>query len=111
MQNHSCRSFLLDGVGGKVKSTVRREVMSKGKDSLVVQNCESFVQAAKKLLKSTSIIHIDRAAIETYKESQPFNNVLGVKGIFKMHVIEVSVSETKLCQNCTFRKWHCRIFI
>ena len=100
-----------DGVGGKVKSTVRRKVMSKRKDSLVVQDCESFVQAAKKLLKSTSIIHIDRAAIETYKESQPFNNVLGVKGIFKMHVIEVSVSETKLCQNCTFRKWHCRIFI
>ena len=78
--------------------------MSKGKDSLVVQDCESFVQAAKKFLKSTSIIHIDRAAIETYKESQPFNNVLGVKGIFKMHVIEVSVSETKLWHNCTFQK-------
>ena len=87
---------VVDGVGGKVKSMVRRKVMSKGKDSLVVQDCESFVQAAKKLLKSTSIIHIDRAAIEIYKESQPFNNVLAVKGIFKMHVIEVSGSETKL---------------
>ena len=94
----------VDGIGGKVKSTVRRKVMSKGKDSLVVQDCESFVQAAKKLLKSTSIIHIDRAAIEIYKESQPFNNVLAVKGIFKMHMIEVSGSETKLWRNCTFQK-------
>ena len=55
------------------------------------------------MLKSTSIIHIDRAAIEIYKESQPFNNVLAVKGIFKMHVIEVSGSETKLWRNCTFQ--------
>ena len=54
---------VVDGVGGKVKSMVRRKVMSKGKDSLVVQDCESFVQAAKKLLKSTSIVHLDRAAI------------------------------------------------
>ena len=94
----------VDGVGGKVKSTVRRRVMSKGKDSLVVQDCESFVQAAKKLLKSTSIIHIDRAASEIYKESQPFNNVLALKGILKMLVIEVSGSETKLWKNCTFQK-------
>ena len=56
------------------------------------------------MLKSTSIIHIDRAAIEIYKESQPFNNILAVKGIFKMHVIEVSGSETKLWRNCTFQK-------
>ena len=42
---------VVDGVRGKVKSTVRRKVMSKGKDSLVVQDCESFVQAAKKLMK------------------------------------------------------------
>ena len=95
---------VVDRVGGKVKSTVRRKVMNKGKDSLVVQDCEGFVQAAKKLLKSTSIIHIDRAAIEIYKESQPFNNVLAVKGIFKMHMIEVSGSETKLWRNCTFQK-------
>ena len=95
---------VVDGVGGKVKSMVKRKVMSKGKDSLVVQDCKSFVQAAKNLLKSTSIIHIDRAAIEIYKESQPFNNVLAVKGIFKMHVIEVSGSETKLWRNCTFQK-------
>ena len=95
----------VDGVGGKGKIMVRRKLMSMGKDSLVVQNCKSFVQAAKKLLKSTSIIHIDRAAIEIYKESQPFNNnVLAVKGIFKMHVIEVFGSETKLCRNCTFQK-------
>ena len=93
-----------DGVCGKVKSKVRRKVMSNGKDSLVVQDYKSFVQAAKKLLKSTSIIHIDRAAIEIYKESKPFNNVLIVKGIFKMHVIEVSGSETKLWRNCTFQK-------
>ena len=93
-----------DGVGGKVKSTVRRKVMSKRKDSLVVQDCESFVQAVKKLLKSASIIHIDRGAIEIYKESQPFNNVLAVKGIFKMHVIEGPGSETKLWRNCTFQK-------
>ena len=100
----SHRKGVVDGVGGKVKSTVRRNVISKGKDSLVVQDCESFVQTTKKLLKSTSITRIDRAAIEIYKESQPFNNVLAVKGIFKMHVIEVSGSETKLWRNCTFQK-------
>ena len=95
---------LVDGVGGKVKSTVKRKVTSKGKDSLVVQDCESFFKAAKKLLKSTSIIHIDKAALENYKESQSFNNVLAVKGIFKMYAIEVSGSETKLWRKCTFQK-------
>ena len=82
---------------------VRRKVISKGKDSLVVQDCESFVQVAKKLLKSASKIHIDKAAIEIDKESQPFNKVLAVKGIFKMHVIEVSGSERKLWRNCTLK--------
>ena len=36
---------VVDGVGGKVKSMVRRKMMSQGKDSLVVQDCESFFQA------------------------------------------------------------------
>ena len=62
-----------------------------------------FFKAAKKLLKSISIIHIDKAAIENYKDSQSFN-VLAVKGIFKMYVIEVSGSETKLWRKCTFQK-------
>ena len=37
---------VVDGVGGKVKSTVRRKVMSKGKDPIIVQDCQSFVDAA-----------------------------------------------------------------
>ena len=86
---------VVDGVGGKMKSTVRRKMMSQGKDSLVAQDCKSIFQAVLKLLKSTSIIHIDRAAIEIYKERQPFNTILAVKGIFKIHV-KVSGSETKL---------------
>ena len=36
---------VVDEVGGKMKSTVRRQMMSLEKDSLVAQNCESFFQA------------------------------------------------------------------
>ena len=38
-----------DGVGGNVKSTVHCYVMSKKKKSIIVQDCESFVNALQEI--------------------------------------------------------------
>ena len=61
---------VVDGVGGNVKSTVRRCVTSKGKNPIIVQDCESFINAARNLIRSTKNLHIDEAAIKPFK-SQP----------------------------------------
>ena len=54
---------VVDGVGGSVKSTVCCSVISKGKNPIIVQDCESFVNAARDLVKTTKIGHIDETAI------------------------------------------------
>ena len=63
---------VLDGVGGKVKSTIQRKVMSQGKNRLIVQDAESFASAAKILISSTKIIQIGEPEIVTYKDRNPF---------------------------------------
>ena len=73
-------------------------------ETLSKKYAKPFMQKFSATLFHYFIIHIDRAAIEIYKESQPVNNVLAVKGIFKMYVIKVSGSETKLWRKCTFQK-------
>ena len=69
----------VDGVGGKVKSSVHKKVMSLGKDREIVQDSESFASLAKKLCESTTIIHVKPEEVETYKDSDPFGNATAVK--------------------------------
>ena len=94
---------VVDGVGGKIKSSVRRKVMGKG-ERIIVQDCESFVETAKTLTTSTKIIHISEATIQKFRETDPFENVVPVNGISKMHVMFVDSNNTFLWQNSEFHK-------
>ena len=79
--------------------------MNKGKDPIIVQDCQSFVDAARHLIFSTKIIHIDETALIQYKDSNPFENVIEAKGILKMHVIEVDGKNTRMWRNCKFQEY------
>ena len=94
---------VVDGIGGKVKSTVRRKVMSQGKNRILVQDAKSFADAASKLMTSTKIIHIDEEAITDYKENSPFDNAIDVKGITKIHMMEVNGEKLSFWENCAFK--------
>ena len=59
---------VVDGVGGNVKSTACHCVMSKDKNP-IIQDCESFANTARNLIKSTKIVHIDEAAIIAYNQT------------------------------------------
>ena len=93
---------IVDGVGGKVKSIVRRKAMSKGKDAAIVQDSKSFAALAKSLCEKTTIIHIDSSEIEKYKEENKFDKAIEVNSILKMHVKEVNPQMTKLWRNSQF---------
>ena len=67
----------------------------------IVKAC--FVNAARNLVKSTKIFHIDKAAITAYKNTNPFDSTCDVSGISKMHVMQVSENETCLWRNCAFQ--------
>ena len=62
-------------------------MLSQGKNRLIVQDAERFALAAKKLISSAKIIHIGEPEIVTYKDSNPFEGAIEVKGISKMHVV------------------------
>ena len=94
---------VVDGIGGKVKSTVRRKVMSQGKNRMVVQDAESFADAASKLMTSTKIIHIDEETITSYREKNSFDDAIDVKGISKIHVMEVDGKKSSFWENCAFK--------
>ena len=85
---------VVDRAGGKVKPSVRRKVISKGKDAAIVQDSNSFAAVAKSLCEKTTIIHIDSSEIEKYKEENKFDKAIEVNGIFKMHVVEVNPQMT-----------------
>ena len=94
---------VVDGIGGKVKSSVRRKVMSQGKNVLIVQDAESFADAAKKVTARTKIIYIGEQEVTAYKQSGPFETAVDVKGISKMHIIEVDGEKSSLWENCAFK--------
>ena len=84
--------------------------MNQGKNCLIVQDAESFASAAKKLISSTKIIHIGEPEIVTYKDRNPFEGAIKVKGISKMQVMKVDgeknpsgkIVHLKLISSC----WH-----
>ena len=94
---------VVDGVGEKVKSTIRRKVMSQGKNRLNVQDAESFASAARKLISSTKMIHIGEPEIVSYKDRNPFEGAIEGKGISKMHVMIVHGEKTSLWKNCALK--------
>ena len=64
---------VVDGVGGKVKSSVHKKTMSLGKDRPIVQDSKRSANLANKLSESTSIIHITNEEVSAYKDSNPFD--------------------------------------
>ena len=79
-----------DRVGGNVKWILCCCILSKGKNPIIIQDCESFLNAARNLIKIAKILHVDEAAIIAYKNTNPFDNTCDVTGISKMHVMQVS---------------------
>ena len=94
---------VVDGVGGKVKSSVHKKVMSIGKEKIIVQDAESFCKLAKELSKSTTVIYISSDDVEAYKRTDPFADSVPVPGISKMHFI-LSNENTQLWLNSAHQK-------
>ena len=73
--------------------------MSQGKNRLIVQDSESFVSAAKKLISSTKTIYTGEPEIVTYKDRNPFEGAIEVRGTSEMHVMGVDEEKTYLWKN------------
>ena len=95
---------VVDGVGGKIKSSVHKKVMSLGKDGAVVQDSESFAKLASELSKSTRVIHVSKEKVYAYRESSPFSKSLPVHGISKMHVIMSDGTNSYLWANSSYNQ-------
>ena len=85
---------MVDRVGGKVKYTVRTKLKRPGKNHLVVQDAQSFASAAKKLISNTRIIHIGDPKTLFYKDSSSFKGAIKIKGMSKMHMMDVDGEKT-----------------
>ena len=78
---------VVDGVGGRVKSLVHKQVMLFGKNQNIVQDAESICKLAKQLNQQTTVIHVSIEEVEKYKDTNPFAESVPVNSIFKMHVM------------------------
>ena len=82
---------VVDGIGGRAKSMVRRAVMSKGPQSPIVQSSVDFANVAEKILTETEVVHISQEDIDRNVEwCRSYDNVLPVPGIQKMHIAKAS---------------------
>ena len=97
------RKGVVDGVGGKVRSSVHKKVMSFGKEKIIVQDAESFCIFAKELSKSTTVICISNDDVEAYKRTDPFADSVPVPGISKMHVMISNCENTQLWLNSAYQ--------
>lgn len=95
---------VVDGVGGKIKSSVHKKVMSLGKDRPIVQDSESFARLAKELSQSTTIVHVSNEEVNAYKELDPFSNSIPVHGISKMHVMKSNGKTSYFWTNSSYHK-------
>ena len=95
---------VVDGVGGKVKSSVHKKVMSLGKDRPIVQDSESFAKLAKELSESTTIVHVSKEEVNAYKDSNPFSKSIPVHGISKMHVMKSDGTSSYLWSNSSYHQ-------
>ena len=82
---------VVDGVGGRAKSLVRTEVMSKKSDKTVVQSSEDFSNVASRLMRKTTVIHIPQEEIDCSIKVVSWADAVAVPGIQKMHVASCSL--------------------
>jgi hypothetical protein len=95
---------VVDGVGGNVKSIVRKRVVSKNPRFQVhIHDAKSFAQVASRYCVRTQVIFISKAKIEEFKQSNPFKGTRAVPGISNMHHIEVNEEKTQLWSNSLFK--------
>ena len=73
------------------------------KESPHCSRCCEFSFCCKKLISSTKIIHTGEPEIVTYKDRNPFEGAIKVKGISKMHAMEVDGEKTSLWKNCALK--------
>ena len=79
---------VVDGIGGSAKSLVRKRVMSKGENAVVVQTSMDFYQVAKDNMKEVTVLHISETEIfEFVNAYKPWENVKYAVGISKMHIV------------------------
>ena len=85
----SQRKGVVDGVGGRIKSSVHVhvKVTSLGKKREIVQDAESFCKFASTLCDKTTVIYVGKEEIDNYLSSNPFEYSVPVNGIFKMHIM------------------------
>lgn len=77
---------VVDGIGGRAKSMVRRAVMSGRQDAPVVQSASDFAELVNVLLPKTNVTLITQQEIqETIEASKPWDRVLACKGIREIH--------------------------
>ena len=93
---------VVDGVGGKIKSSVHKKVMSLGKDQAVVQGSKSFAKLTSELSKSTRVIHVSKEKVDAYRESSPYSKSLPAHGISNMHVIMSDGTKSYLWANSSY---------
>lgn len=90
---------VVDGIGGRVKSSVHRKAMSFGKNRPIVQDSESFYKVAKQVTKNTKVKHISNNEVQKYINTKPFCYSTPVNGISKMHVMVSGDKSTQLWNN------------
>ena len=95
---------VVNAVGGKIKSSFHKKVMSLGKDWPIVQDSESFAKLANELLESTTIIHVTKEEVSAYKDSNPFGKSVPIHGISNMHVMKSDGTSLYLWSNSSYHK-------
>ena len=79
---------VVDGIGGRAKSMVRRAVMSGRQDAPVVQSARDFATLASTLLPKTNVTLITQHEIEaTIMGSKPWDRVVACPGIRDTHKV------------------------
>ena len=88
-----------DGIGGTIKSLVRRRVLSKDRSlkRVVVTDAKSFAELADTLSSTINVIYVPEDCIRAYAKAEAFfANVPVVDGISVAHVMQVNNGECQL---------------
>ena len=75
----------VDAIGGTVKSTVRKRILSKKESIPLVTSAESFVKVASQLITKTKVVYVPKSKILECANSDTFTATTSIKGISKMH--------------------------
>ncbi|KAK3755434.1 hypothetical protein RRG08_008009 [Elysia crispata] len=83
--NYSATSHgkgIVDGIGGRAKSLVRKAVMSK-RNKVVVQSAHDFAEIAKSLMEKTVVVYVGENEIESVDSSlwETAKDALGIRSV------------------------------